>query len=411
MTWLATAAPTIAPRVARPRLLVLGGLAAFVRAGVRRDRAGRRRADRSHVVARRGPLGAGDGVVALAFETGPDPARGVASRTVHGGQRLAVRRAAPVLRDRDRQLRRRGAAGADGPGAGRGHRRRVVAGVAGGRRPADDWPPPGHPTPPASRPPRETRATRSTDDGAGPAVPRGAARRRAARRPGRPGARARSRSRRSRNACSTGSPSQAGPGPARRAAAGRARAASSPSCRRAPTSCAASRAAAGRRAGRRAPAARARHPRRRPAAPGRAGGEPAPRPDPGRARAGARRRSCSPARSRPPPTAVDTLVAAVPRHLPARCSRTKGSPPRCGRRSAPARSRCEVIAAGVGRYSADVEAAAYFCCLEAVQNAAKHSGAADDPRRSAWTRPGTCSASSRTTAPGSTRGRPPPAPA
>jgi signal transduction histidine kinase len=30
---------------------------------------------------------------------------------------------------------------------------------------------------------------------------------------------------------------------------------------------------------------------------------------------------------------------------------------------------------GIGRYSARVEAAAYFCCLEALQNAAKHSGA------------------------------------
>jgi signal transduction histidine kinase len=30
---------------------------------------------------------------------------------------------------------------------------------------------------------------------------------------------------------------------------------------------------------------------------------------------------------------------------------------------------------GIGRYSARVEAAAYFCCLEALQNAAKHAGA------------------------------------
>jgi signal transduction histidine kinase len=35
----------------------------------------------------------------------------------------------------------------------------------------------------------------------------------------------------------------------------------------------------------------------------------------------------------------------------------------------------EVTATGVGRYSAGIEATAYFCCLEAVQNAAKHSGA------------------------------------
>ena len=30
---------------------------------------------------------------------------------------------------------------------------------------------------------------------------------------------------------------------------------------------------------------------------------------------------------------------------------------------------------GVGRYSAEIESTVYFCCLEAVQNAAKHAGA------------------------------------
>ena len=34
-----------------------------------------------------------------------------------------------------------------------------------------------------------------------------------------------------------------------------------------------------------------------------------------------------------------------------------------------------VNADGVGRFAADVEAAVYFCCLEALQNAAKHAGA------------------------------------
>lgn len=34
-----------------------------------------------------------------------------------------------------------------------------------------------------------------------------------------------------------------------------------------------------------------------------------------------------------------------------------------------------VTADGVGRYPADIEAAVYFCCLEALQNAVKHSGA------------------------------------
>jgi signal transduction histidine kinase len=37
--------------------------------------------------------------------------------------------------------------------------------------------------------------------------------------------------------------------------------------------------------------------------------------------------------------------------------------------------RAVVEADGVGRYPADLEAAAYFCCLEALQNAGKHAGA------------------------------------
>jgi signal transduction histidine kinase len=35
----------------------------------------------------------------------------------------------------------------------------------------------------------------------------------------------------------------------------------------------------------------------------------------------------------------------------------------------------DVVAVGVGRYAPSLEAAAYFCCLEALQNAAKYSGA------------------------------------
>jgi signal transduction histidine kinase len=35
-----------------------------------------------------------------------------------------------------------------------------------------------------------------------------------------------------------------------------------------------------------------------------------------------------------------------------------------------------VLAAGIGRYSREIEAAAYFCCLEAMQNAAKHAAGA-----------------------------------
>ena len=42
-----------------------------------------------------------------------------------------------------------------------------------------------------------------------------------------------------------------------------------------------------------------------------------------------------------------------------------------------------VLAAGVGRYAPEVEAAVYFCCLEALQNAAKHAPAASVQVR-AW---------------------------
>ena len=40
-----------------------------------------------------------------------------------------------------------------------------------------------------------------------------------------------------------------------------------------------------------------------------------------------------------------------------------------------ARVRGQVDAAGIGRYPVDLEATVYFCCLEAIQNAAKHAGA------------------------------------
>ena len=41
-----------------------------------------------------------------------------------------------------------------------------------------------------------------------------------------------------------------------------------------------------------------------------------------------------------------------------------------GRAALPA----EVVANGIGRYSPEIEAAVYFCCLEAMQNAGKHAG-------------------------------------
>ena len=62
-----------------------------------------------------------------------------------------------------------------------------------------------------------------------------------------------------------------------------------------------------------------------------------------------------------------------------------------------------VDAEGIGRYPQEVEAAVYFCCLEALQNAGKHAGdgAAGDDHACARTRARCCSRSP-TTAPGST---------
>ncbi len=51
-----------------------------------------------------------------------------------------------------------------------------------------------------------------------------------------------------------------------------------------------------------------------------------------------------------------------------------GLPRRCRRRPRRAALPTTVDTAGIGRYSADVEAAVYFCVLEAMQNAGKHAG-------------------------------------
>jgi signal transduction histidine kinase len=44
----------------------------------------------------------------------------------------------------------------------------------------------------------------------------------------------------------------------------------------------------------------------------------------------------------------------------------------------------EVDADGVGRHAPEVEAAFYFCCLEALQNAAKHAGSEATARVRIW---------------------------
>jgi signal transduction histidine kinase len=54
-----------------------------------------------------------------------------------------------------------------------------------------------------------------------------------------------------------------------------------------------------------------------------------------------------------------------------RCWRIGGSPPRSRRRRARRRSR----RASTPTRSSDLEAAVYFCCLEALQNVAKYAGA------------------------------------
>ena len=312
MTSLALAAPTIAPRGLAAGIVLVR--ARRVRAaGVRRRRARRRRPGRPHVVARRGPVRARHGRRRAGLRPGADPARGA---RVPGGARrprLAVRRAAPVLRDRDRELPSRGAARSGWPGCS------PTAPGPSGRRcgwwwaTGRPWPPPGRRTPPGSPRPRSRARARATYPAVGRCRCATAA--------------SCSASWSSRSASRSpltsveerlfaGLATQAGlvlRGARLRAELERRLAelsARAEELRRLP-------AAAGRRPGRRAPAPRARHPRRRAAAPGRAGGEPA-----------ARRRRC---RERSPERA-DALLAgqeqaaadgrrhpgpAVPRHLPA----------------------------------------------------------------------------------------------
>ena len=73
--------------------------------------------------------------------------------------------------------------------------------------------------------------------------------------------------------------------------------------------------------------------------------------------------------------AVDTLVH-LSRGIYPRLLADRGLAPALRQAVINSPVRVEVIPHGVGRLSPTVEAAAYFCCLEAVQNAAKHSGAA-----------------------------------
>ncbi len=73
--------------------------------------------------------------------------------------------------------------------------------------------------------------------------------------------------------------------------------------------------------------------------------------------------------------AVDTLVH-LSRGIYPRLLADRGLAPALRQAVLTSPVPVQVIPHGVGRLPRTVEAAAYFCCLEAVQNAAKHSGAA-----------------------------------
>ena len=105
---------------------------------------------------------------------------------------------------------------------------------------------------------------------------------------------------------------------------------------------------AGRRAGRRAAAARARHPRRRAAASGRARGEPAARPDLGRDGHRERADRLLAEQVQAATATIETIDQPVARHLPERCSSTKVLRPRSGRRS-PQPAAGRTVAGDLGR--------------------------------------------------------------
>ena len=64
-----------------------------------------------------------------------------------------------------------------------------------------------------------------------------------------------------------------------------------------------------------------------------------------------------------------------------------------------------VLAAGVGRYPRNIESAAYFCCLEALQNADKHATRRHRRGRGPHRQRRPAASRSATTAPASTRRR------
>ena len=69
------------------------------------------------------------------------------------------------------------------------------------------------------------------------------------------------------------------------------------------------------------------------------------------------------------PRSADSPTGFTPR-----CSSVGVWPKPCRQSPRAPRSPCDVNLQGLGRYPASIEAALYFCCSEALQNAAKHGG-------------------------------------
>ena len=103
---------------------------------------------------------------------------------------------------------------------------------------------------------------------------------------------------------------------------------------------------------------------------------------------GPRRPRCSPRRSARRRDAVETAASGSPAASTRRCSPSGGLAAalrgRGRRQPGPGGARRPTASAG---YAARLEAAAYFCCLEALQNAAKHAGCQPHPGRSCAGRP------------------------
>ena len=87
---------------------------------------------------------------------------------------------------------------------------------------------------------------------------------------------------------------------------------------------------------------------------------------------------------------------ARPRHLPAAARRPgdRRGPAFGGRAGRPADRRS--IADGLERYSPEQEAAVYFCCMEALQNAGKHAGEGATASVRVWEEAGACASRSPT---------------